>query len=100
MPCYYTGSAAGDAELEHGETQQALTHVTRMLCDLCEAVEDHDGEQSTLLSSSPSLSKWWADHKQIDQQRRNREKQDRECKALQQSAIKKLTAEERRALGL
>lgn len=46
------------------------------------------------------VEKWWEAHQKEDEARRKREAEKREKDRLRQSAIKKLTDEERKALGL
>lgn len=63
MPCFYTGSAEGDARLNAAESHKALTKATRVLCKTCKWLE-----KSNLMDHSPSeLKKWWTSHKKVDQ---------------------------------
>jgi hypothetical protein len=43
---------------------------------------------------------WWRDHQAADRAREAKEKEDTERNALRASGLSKLTAEERKALGL
>ena len=94
MPCYYTGSAEGDAELARSEMSTELTKVAQMLCALCENLEnvrmDHLITGDTV--------EWWKEHKEIDQARAKREEKKAKKKALRKQALSKLTSEERAVL--
>jgi hypothetical protein len=62
MPCYYTGSAEGDARLHAEEAQTELTKVTRLLCSAMKAAE-----RQRFLSAMPNdVRQWWREHKKID----------------------------------
>ena len=65
MPCYYTGTAAGDARLEASEANQALTKTTAHLCSLCRHIEDT--YEDDIIGDVPGLKKWWKEHKAIDE---------------------------------
>jgi hypothetical protein len=65
MPCYYTGTAEGDAKLQRNEANKALTKVTRLLCRLC---RHHD--KYSLLDMPPEVRKWWKKHQMIDNKRK------------------------------
>lgn len=64
MPCYYTGSAEGDAALAHEESNKkhksTITKLTRMLCDSCKEMEAKG------IEIPKSVKAWWIRHKKID----------------------------------
>ena len=61
MACYYTGSAAGDAELAHQETNKVLTMLTAMLCGLCM-------EEASKAKAEQFKTGEWEDTKTLAQQ--------------------------------
>lgn len=70
MPCYYTGSAEGDAQLEAEIARKKLTEVTAMLCELCDFVES---EERNL---PDHIAAWWDEHTKVDRERRRRERRE------------------------
>ena len=91
MPCYYTGTAEGDAKLAADEARRELTRVTSMLCELLARI-DYEGEFTlTDLHDElvPGLNNFWQEHKAIDKKRKE---------SIYEKAISKLTVEELRVL--
>ena len=64
MPCYYTGTARGDAELSAREANKTVTQLTEMLCAMCRELEDKSGHH--FIDRVPNLRYWWEQHKRID----------------------------------
>jgi len=64
MPCYYTGSAAGDEALAAHEAleevQKERLKLTRLLCTLCKQLEADN------IDLDPEVEKWWQKHKKQD----------------------------------
>lgn len=74
MPCYYTGSAAGDAALAVQEAGEELTRVTRYFCEAMQAIEDCYGPNyAEEMGFDADLVEMWEDHKAIDRERQERE---------------------------
>ena len=96
MPCYYTGSAEGDAKLAAQETHKKLTEVTRVACEALRMIE-HMGDLGGLTAETRG---WWIEHKKVDVERIAAEKRKTTKRKLQQSGLSKLTKEEKDALGL
>lgn len=63
MPCYVTGSEAGDARLAAQETADRARKdrlaLTRLLCLACQTLEAHK-------LMIPELKDWWKEHKKQD----------------------------------
>lgn len=96
MPCFVTGSAEGDARLAQQEAQKEATKVTRLLCQLCRQVEGEFG-----INHLPhDVKKWWVRHKEIDEKRIKERAEAVKRVELRKKALKKLSPEERRALGI
>ncbi len=64
MPCYYTGSEAGDRELVAAETRDALTEVTRLLCKAGKIFSNHPE-----IKLPEELKVWFRNHDAIDAKR-------------------------------
>jgi hypothetical protein len=98
MPCYYTGSAEGDARLAAEEAQTALTNVTQMLCALMTLIETH---HDYLMPDVPSNVRiWWDRHKEIDKKREAQRKREEKVYAARKAARAKLSRAERKLLGI
>ncbi len=71
MPCYYTGSAEGDAKLAHQqeavELSREITNLTRLLCEAC--------TELSMDNVSDELKKWWKQHQKIDKKNASLKKQ-------------------------
>ena len=98
MPCYYTGTAEGDARLAADEAHKSLTEVTAHLCWLCDYNERL--LQANVLRERPPLWAWWQKHKALDAQHREQAAYEARQLVFRQAALRKLTKEEKEALGL
>ena len=72
-----------------------LDEVTDLLCELCTTVERKEGVRSF----SNNLKDWWFKHKEEDRKRKEEEDKQLNKKITQQQALKKLSKEEKEALG-
>jgi hypothetical protein len=99
MPCYATGSAEGDAALDAREARQELTRVTRIACELAEAIRG-SGQAFWFDRLSKETQMWIREHDKIDKQRRREQNEVEERDRNRRRALKKLTTAERKALGL
>lgn len=70
--------------------------VVHALCEACNLA----GEDIILAHGSDELKKWYKHHQRQDERRREQEAAASEKQKLRKQALKKLTAEERRALGI
>ena len=97
MPCRYEESdaekAASAAESEKVRNRK-LDKLTRMLCWLCNRVENDLG-LTTLIRQNDELDKWWTSHKKSDAK-----KAALEIQSKRKVALDKLTPEERTLLGV
>ncbi len=91
MPCQYH-TPAEEAE----NTRKILNQLTRHLCWMC----NHFDQNDEFESAPVGLKNWWIKHQQDDAARVERQRKDIQRKKLVQSAASKLTADEKRALGL
>jgi hypothetical protein len=67
MPCYVTGSAAGDAQLYAEEARQEAQEATRAACDMARVIRS-----SSLAWAQLSLNtqNWIRAHEELDKKRR------------------------------
>lgn len=65
MPCYYTGSAEGDARLASEEAHKQVTKLAGLLCESCLAME------KARLKMPDGTAAWWNEHKTIDKAARS-----------------------------
>jgi len=80
-----------------------LDEWTAELCSLCSGFSKEQEEKiiyNGRNAKSRSLADWWDRHKSYDKKRKSKEKQDKKNEKLRESALSKLTAEEREALNL
>lgn len=96
MPCYYTGSAEGDARLAAREAHEKLTSMTEIACQAMAALESLD----ELKLMSAEANEWWQEHKAIDALRKSREVRKREKAEAKKKALAKLSPDEKEVLGL
>lgn len=73
MPCYYTGSALGDAELAAREARELVTELTRLLCSASARLE----RAGLLEQKLDPVRQWYEKHKETDEHRRGAERQRR-----------------------
>lgn len=95
MPC-----RSGDEECA-GETYRVtakLDKLTRMLCEAMSKLEKTSVQTVRLLSLE--TQEWWADHKEADRARIAEEERLKSITQAKAHALKKLTAKERKLLGL
>jgi hypothetical protein len=84
------------------KTTRDLDAMTQDACKSMrhlEALSKSAGYASVLSNKSPELRTWWDDHKKKDAERERREQDDKRKAELVQSALSKLTYDERIALG-
>ena len=90
MPCRDDGWEGVIAQKEE------LDKLTDMLCRMCRGTESA-GRLSVL---PPDVQVWWAEHKKADAAREAQERAEKAQLDLKKKALKKLSAEEKKALGL
>lgn len=102
MPCFVTGSAYGDAQLNYEEAAKEAREATRAACEMASLIRQHfSGRKSQLyFKLSPATQAWIRTHDKIDRERKKEEKKERAERKLEKRARAKLTKAERRALGI
>ena len=85
--------------------QNKTNDLARMLCDIAQHLEDE--ERSDLFASVPGFKTWWMTHKKRDAEEQERQRiklqaeiEAKHMKEVAAEALKKLTSEERKALGV
>ena len=92
------------------ESRDRVRYLSDLLCGLCKRFTD-DNYDAIIKCTCPDVSEWWEAYQDMDRERIAKENEvqarriDKEQKALQRaehfaSAYRKLTPEEREALGL
>lgn len=66
MPCYYTGSELGDAQLDAKEAREQVTKLTQLLCMASGRLE----KAGLLDKQYDPLRNWYKKHKETDEHRR------------------------------
>jgi hypothetical protein len=89
MPCV---DPEADAEMAR-EDAKKLNSLTDMLCRLCKLAERK-------FKLPADIADWWKAHQAADLLREGEERQQRAREALKANALRKLTPQEQRALGL
>lgn len=70
MPCYYTGSELGDAQLAAKEAREQVTKLTQLLCMAGGRLE----KAGLLDRPYDPLRRWYKKHKETDEHRRGEER--------------------------
>lgn len=94
MPCYDSRS---DGSVTITEQQICINELTRLLCSACKILEK---DYLYTIRSNKKLNEWWLTHKKVDERREAEETRARLRERRKQEALKKLSADERRILGL
>ena len=84
--------ADGHAVIE-GHTQRDLDHSTRLLCSRMR-------EEQNISKYSLEMQIWWRDHQIADKKREEEMLEDVKRRSIKETALSKLTREEREILGL
>lgn len=97
MPCNsgMGESYSGNGGYDH-EARRQVEKLTRVSCDIMKAIE----ELGVTLPVSSETAIWWESHKAHDAQREALQKARDEQTSIAELAIRKLTPEERKALGI
>lgn len=71
MPCYYTGSAEGDAALAQKESSEKLAKELSTTTDLlCTTLKQLESTSPAAIKKLPAnIQDWWKKHKKVDQRR-------------------------------
>jgi len=93
MPCAYHETPY-DRQLSHERAELDL--VTRLLCSVCENVDVSD----IILAADLELQEWWAKHQRLDAKREASELAVRDKVIAKKTALNKLSAKERKLLGV
>ncbi len=91
MPCY--DHRDGD---DCREAAAKVNALTRMLCSVLGVLDTN----SFFTGEHAEVAQWWKEHQAADRRHRREEAHDRRMAELKEQAIRKLTPDERKALGL
>lgn len=98
MPCR-DGRGYDSREYAYEDTSR-VDKLARIACELARFIEKGYGSRVWKEEISKEAANWWDAHKKADEAREAREAKARRVKEIKASAIKKLSLEERKALGL
>jgi hypothetical protein len=98
-PPYWVIDAANEC---YGDVRR-LDEATKILCEACRSLNEgqvnvfiYDGRNA----GARRLADWWDRHQELDRRRVDEEEKSRNKILLRARAIRKLTVEERQAIGL
>ena len=102
MPCrdYESDSYSSPTDSwQYREMKDRADMLARIACKAMTELENNKIEDLLLLRDN-EVREWWAKHKEADRKAQEKEKRKQERLRLQRAALRKLTAEEKVALGL
>lgn len=97
MPCFATGSAAGDALLAAEENGRDAIDATKAACEMAAMLRSKRPDFARL---SPQTKQWVKAHDKIDRERREAEAEERKERKERTAARAKLTKRERELLNV
>jgi len=102
MPCrdYESDSYSSPTDSwQYREMKDRADMLARIACKAMTELENNKIEDLLLLRDN-EVREWWAKHKEADRKAQEKEKRKQERLRLRRAALRKLTAEEKVALGL
>lgn len=96
MPCYTPDPGPSQEEIREAKMPSVLCGIlTKYGPSILNGLDWKE-----IGVSRNEVEGWWRHHKQMDDQRRKREKEMADAESERKQALKKLSAAERKALGL
>jgi len=102
MPCrdYASDSYSSPTDSrQYRDLKDRADLLARIACKAMTELENNKIEDMLLLRDD-EVREWWAKHKEADRKAREKEERKQERVRLRRAALRKLTAEEKVALGL
>ena len=101
MPCVVTQAEHEyyEREANKGRYGQMMTNVEVTTAILCEATKLL-AKNKLIEQGSQLLQKWFAEHQRMDREAEAKAKNEADAVRLKKAALKKLSADEKKALGL
>lgn len=102
MPCrdYASDSYSSPTDSwQYRDLKDRADLLARIACKAMTELENNKIEDLLLLRDD-EVREWWAQHKEADRKAREKEQRKQERVRLRRAALRKLTAEEKVALGL
>ena len=102
MPCrdYASDSYSSPTDSwQYRDLKDRADLLARIACKAMTELENNKIEDMLLLRDD-EVREWWAKHKEADRKAREKEERKQERLRLRRAALRKLTAEEKVALGL
>lgn len=82
------------------DAKERLDMLSRIACKALTFIEEKCDGIEFLLIEEPEIQEWWKNHKIADEKEQQRKKQKEYESRIKESALSKLSAEERRILGV
>jgi hypothetical protein len=82
------------------DMQGELDILSRIACKALTHIEQSGDGLEILVLKDPEIAKWWLAHKEADRKEQEKLRKEQEKQMLRKSALSKLSAEERKALGI
>lgn len=98
MPCS-DGGYTYDNSHELAALKNRCDQLARIACAVMTALEA-DGREDFILLQNQEVREWWTAHKEFDRKRREAEAEKQRLAQLKKDALAKLSAEERKVLGI
>ena len=101
MPCqsYESDWARSSNDSEVHRLKAEADRLARIACSAMTALTDA-GQADFLLLKNEEVREWWITHQEADRREQERQAEKRRRIELRAQALSKLSAEERRALGI
>lgn len=102
MPCRDYGSdsyTSPTSSWEYREMKDRADMLARIACAAITELESN-GISEFLLLKNDEVRKWWGQHKEADRLAREKEERKQQKARLRRQALRKLTEEEKIALGI
>lgn len=96
MPCR---SYEDDSNYEVTRLRAQVDRLARIACAAMDELEQNEIVEGVLLKNE-EVRDWWSAHKEADRKAREAEERSRRKAQLRESALKKLSPEEIKALGI
>lgn len=99
MPCSDGGWSRSVDDSEIRSLEKRNDKLARIACAAMTALEAN-GIEDFILLENDEVREWWAEHKEFDRKRREKEAERKRLAQIRQDALAKLSPEERKVLGI
>jgi len=99
MPCSDGGWTRSVDDSAIRDLEKRNDKLARIACAAMTALEENGIEDFVLLQNE-EVREWWTEHKEFDRQRRAKQAERERIAQVKKDALAKLSAEERKILGI